>query len=301
MSRKQRYFVYGIVTLSMMIWGMTFIWYKQVFVQIRPVSLVFLRLLIASPVLILVSAFGKKLQYIRRRDLPFFMVLAFFEPFLYFIGESFGMQRISPTLGSVIVATIPLFTPLAASLFYHERFARINVVGIIISIVGVCMVIAGEMSLSGSTFQGALLMFLAVFGAVGYSVMVIKLAGSYNSFSIVSWQSTLGALYFLPLFLIFEWDHVWRIQWTFSVVLPLLELALFGSALAFVFFTYSIKRLGMTRSSVFSNLIPVFTALFSFIILKDKVTSLKIAGILVVIGGLLLTQFEKKQTGSFPL
>jgi drug/metabolite transporter (DMT)-like permease len=70
MSRKQRYFVYGIVTLSMMIWGMTFIWYKQVFIQIRPVSLVFLRLLIASPVLLLVTALGKRLQYIRRRDLP---------------------------------------------------------------------------------------------------------------------------------------------------------------------------------------------------------------------------------------
>jgi drug/metabolite transporter (DMT)-like permease len=100
---------------------------------------------------------------------------------------------------------------------------------------------------------------------------------------------------------IFEWDHLWQIQWTFSVILPLLELALFGSALAFLFFTYSIKRLGMTRSSVFSNLIPVFTTLFSYIILKDEITGLKIAGILVVIGGLLLTQFEKKQTGSFPV
>jgi drug/metabolite transporter (DMT)-like permease len=294
MSRKQRYFVYGIVTLSMMIWGMTFIWYKQVFVQIRPVSLVFLRLLIASPVLLLISAMGKRLQHIRRRDLPVFLVLALFEPFLYFIGESFGMQRVSPTLGAVIVATIPLFTPLAAGLFYHERFTRINMAGIVISILGVCIVMAGEMSLSGSTLQGALLMFLAVFAAVGYSVMVIRLSGSYNSFSIVSWQSTIGLLYFLPLFLIFEWDQIGHVQWSFSVVLPLLELALFGSALAFVFFTYSIKRLGMTRSSVFSNLIPVFTTLFSYFILKEEITSLKIAGIGIVIGGLLLAQLEKK-------
>jgi drug/metabolite transporter (DMT)-like permease len=295
MSSKQRYFVYGIVTVAMMIWGMTFIWYKQVYVQIRPVSLVFLRLLIASPVLLVVSALGKKLQCIRRRDLPCFLVLALFEPFLYFIGESFGMQMVSPTVGSVIVATIPLFTPLAASLFYHERFTRVNVAGIIISILGVCLVIAGEMSFSGSTFWGAILMFLAVFAAVGYSVMVIKLSGTYNSFSIVSWQSTIGLLYFLPLFILFEWDHAVRIQWTVSVIIPLLELALFGSALAFVFFTYSIKRLGMTRSTVFSNLIPVFTTLFSYFILKDEITGLKIAGILVVIGGLLLTQLEKKQ------
>jgi len=295
MSSKQRYFVYAIVTVAMMIWGMTFIWYKQVYAEFRPVSLVFLRLLIASPVLLLVSIVGKRLQRIRHRDLPFFLILALFEPFLYFMGESFGMQKVSPTLGAVIIATIPLFTPLAAGLFYHARFTRVNVAGIIISILGVCIVMAGEMSLSDSTIQGALLMFLAVFAAVGYSVMVIKLAGSYNSFSIVSWQSTIGMLYFLPLFLIFEWNQIGQVQWTFSVILPLLELALFGSALAFVFFTYSIKRLGMTRSSVFSNLIPVFTTLFSYFILRDEITLLKIAGIGVVVGGLLLTQLEKKQ------
>ncbi|OFY56585.1 MAG: hypothetical protein A2Y87_06430 [Bacteroidetes bacterium RBG_13_46_8] len=295
MSSKQRYFVYGIVIIAMMIWGMTFIWYKQVYVEIRPVSLVFLRLLIASPVLLIVSALGRKLQRIRRHDLPFFLALAFFEPFLYFMGESFGMQRVSPTLGSVIVATIPLFTPLAASFFYHERFTKINIAGIAISIGGVCMVMAGEMSFSGSTFHGVLLMFMAVFAAVGYSVMVIKLAGSYNSFSIVSWQNTIGLLYFLPLFVIFEWDHAGQVRWTSSVIIPLLELALFGSALAFVFFTYSIKRLGITRSTVFSNLIPVFTTLFSYYFLREEITILKIAGIAVVIGGLLLTQLEKRQ------
>jgi drug/metabolite transporter (DMT)-like permease len=293
MSRKQRYFVYGIVIIAMMIWGMTFIWYKQVYAQIRPISLVFLRLLIASPVLLLVSVLLSKLQRIRRHDLPFFLVLALFEPFLYFIGESFGMQMVSPALGSVIVATIPLFTPLAASFFYHEHFRKVNLVGIIISMIGVFMVMTGEMNFLDSTFRGALLMFLAVFAAVGYSVMVIRLAGTYNSFSIVSWQNTIGMLYFLPLFVIFEWDRVGQVHWNSSVIIPLFELALFGSALAFVFFTYSIKRLGMTRSTVFSNLIPVFTTLFSYFILRDEITGLKIAGIGVVIGGLLLTQLER--------
>jgi drug/metabolite transporter (DMT)-like permease len=295
MSTKHRFFVYGIVTIAMMIWGMTFIWYKQVYAQIRPVSLVFLRLLIASPVLLLVSLFGKKLQRIRLRDVPFFLILALFEPFLYFIGESFGMQRVSATLGSVIVATIPLFSPLAASIFYRERFTLVNIAGILISILGVCIVMAGEISFSGSTFRGAALMFLAVFAAVGYSVMVIKLAGTYNSFSIVSWQTTIGMLYFLPLFVIFEKGAIRHVQWTSSVIIPLLELALFGSALAFIFFTYSIKRLGITRSTVFSNLIPVFTTLFSYYFLKEEITILKLAGILVVISGLLLTQLEQRQ------
>ncbi|MBN1415055.1 MAG: DMT family transporter [Bacteroidales bacterium] len=294
MSSKQRYFVYTIIVMAMMIWGMTFIWYKQVFSVLRPISLVFLRLLIASPVLITVTLLSGKLQRIQWKDLFYFLVLAFFEPFLYFIGESFGMQRVSSSLGSVIIATIPLFTPVAAYLLYKERFSTINVIGIFISVLGVTMVIAGESGFSGSTFWGSLLMFLAVFAAVGYSVLVKKLAASYSSFSIVSWQNTIGLLYFLPLFIVFERNHITQVRWSLPVIIPLVELAIFGSALAFVFFTYSIKRLGITRSTVFSSLIPVFAVLFSWMLLNDLITPLKIIGIAVVIGGLLLTQLTTK-------
>jgi drug/metabolite transporter (DMT)-like permease len=292
MTRRQRFFVYIVVILAMMIWGLTFIWYKQVFVVLRPLSLVFLRLLMATPVLLLISLVAGRLQKIHRRDLPYFLSLAFFEPFLYFLGESFGLNMVSSTLGSVIIATIPLFTPVAAYFFFRERLAFVNIIGIIISIIGVSMVIIGEANLRGSTLWGVLLMFLAVFSAVGYTVMVNRLAKSYNSLSIVSWQSTIGLFFFLPFFLIFEWHHTMEVQWTFSLLLPLIELAFFGSALAFIFYTFSIRRLGVMRSTVFSNLIPVFTALFSWIFLKDTITLMKIAGIGIVIGGLLMTQFK---------
>jgi drug/metabolite transporter (DMT)-like permease len=135
-------------------------------------------------------------------------------------------------------------------------------------------------------------MFVAVFSAVGYSVMVRNLAIAYNVFSIVSWQTVLGLLYFLPIFLVFEWNTVRQVNWSVAIILPVAELALFGSALAFLFYTYSIKKLGMTRAAVYSNLIPVFTALFAWILLREKLTWLKINGMLIVISGLLLSQYN---------
>ncbi|MBN2274987.1 MAG: DMT family transporter [Bacteroidales bacterium] len=292
MSNKQRFIVYTAVILAMMFWGMTYIWYKQVYVVLRPLSMVFLRLLIATPVLLVFSFFAGKLQRINRKDLPVFMFLAFFEPFLYFVGESFGIKMISSTLASVIIATVPFFTPIAALIFFHERFTLLNFTGIVISIIGISIVITGESGFSGTTVWGVLLMFVAVFSAVGYSVLVKRLTFSYNSFSIVSWQNFIGLLYFVPLVVFFEWDHVMQIKWTMQVIIPLFELALFGSALAFVFFTYSIKQLGVARASVFPNLIPVFTAVFSYFVLKDRFTFFKLSGIVVVIGGLFLTQLN---------
>jgi drug/metabolite transporter (DMT)-like permease len=48
----------------------------------------------------------------------------------------------------------------------------------------------------------------------------------------------------------------------------------------------------MTRAAVYSNLIPVFTALFAWILLREKLTWLKINGMLIVISGLLLSQYN---------
>ena len=50
--------------------------------------------------------------------------------------------------------------------------------------------------------------------------------------------------------------------------------------------------MGITKANVFSNSIPVFTALFSFIILGEKLTVQNITGMAVVIAGLFMSQMN---------
>jgi drug/metabolite transporter (DMT)-like permease len=74
---------------------------------------------------------------------------------------------------------------------------------------------------------------------------------------------------------------------------PVIKLAVFSSTVAFLFFVYSIKSIGMARTNVFINLIPVFTAVLSYFILKESVGVVKIAGIIVVIGGIIFSQISQ--------
>ena len=71
-------------------------------------------------------------------------------------------------------------------------------------------------------------------------------------------------------------------------------LAVFASSGAFVLFAYAVRHLGISRANIFSNLIPVFTALFAFLIVGDKMTVRNAAGMAVVIAGLFLSQAGKK-------
>ena len=108
--------LYGAIVLSMIFWSVSFIWTRVAIESFPPVTLISLRLLIASVLLYIVSKMAGKFQKIRKHDLKWFVLLAFFEPFMYYIGETYGLTMVESTLASVIVSTIPLFAPVLAYL-----------------------------------------------------------------------------------------------------------------------------------------------------------------------------------------
>lgn len=288
--------VYVAVSLAMVFWSLSFIWYKEVFEFYKPISLVVGRLLISTVFLyITVGLIMGKLTKVRLSDFKYFMLLAFFEPFLYFMGESFGMTMVSSTLAAVIVSTIPLFSPLAEFYIYRTRVSLMNFVGIMVSIVGVGMVIfhQGFGNLEANPI-GIALMFLAVFAALGYSLTLRKLTSTYNVFTIITYQNTLAVIYFLPLFFIFEYSHFMSVGVTLKSLMPLIKLGIFASTFAFLLFTYSVKHLGVTKANSFANAIPVLTAIFAYFILGETLGIVKIMGIAIVVFGLFLSQVPKE-------
>jgi drug/metabolite transporter (DMT)-like permease len=252
------------------------------------------RLVLAVPLLFTISLVFRKLQRIKKQHLHFFLLLAFFEPFLYFLGECYGVKLISPTLASLIIALIPLAAPIPAWYIFRERFSLMNFAGLFISITGVALVVLGEGGTSQASLGGILLMLVAVISAVCHSVFVRKLSDNYNSFTIVTWQSTVGLIYFLPLFYFLGFKEFIVMKHTFAMILPVIKLAIFASSFAFLLFVYSIQKIGMAHTNVFVNLIPVFTAILSYYILGEEFNGLKISGILIVIGGLVFSQYNRQ-------
>jgi drug/metabolite transporter (DMT)-like permease len=274
----------------MVLWSFSFIWYKQVFVYYRPVTVIVLRLVIAVPLLFGLSLAAGKLQRIRRIHLKWFILLGFFEPFLYFMGECYGMQLITPSLGAIIISLIPLLAPIPARYFFREKFSFANYVGLFISLTGLLLVVSGDQNAKPAAVAGVLLMLLAAVSAVCHSIFVRKLSEFYGSFTIVTYQSTFGLVYFIPVFFLTDFHLFIHQTHTFASLLPVIKLAVFASTLAFLLFVYSIKNLGIARTNVFVNLIPVFTAILSYFILGEKFGVVKIAGIMVVVAGLVFSQ-----------
>lgn len=286
----QTFKVYLFAVLSMLFWGLSFVWFKIVVQWYEPITIIFLRLLISGSLMMVFMLFTRSWQTIKRKHLKYFLLLAFSQPFCYFLGESFGLKLVSSTIASVIIATIPLFSPIAAYFMVREKVTMPVVLGIIFSFAGIIlMLINPDFSLNASP-KGVLLLFLAVFAAIAYSVIIRKISHEYNPVTIITHQNLIGAVYFLPLFLVFDFQHFITVTPTRELIMALLQLSVFASTLAYVFYIIAIKGIGVIKANVFANLIPVFTGFFSFLILGETFTLLKIAGILLVLFGVVVSQ-----------
>lgn len=285
---------YLALVFSMIFWSFSFVWFKIANRVYDPITIVFIRLAIAavflSTFLWLTHGFTK----IRSGDKKYFLLLALFEPFLYFLGESFGLTYVSSTVGSVIISTIPVFAVIFAWIFYRERLGLINYAGVILSFIGVLIFITNSSGSIAMSLKGLGLMLMAVSAAVGYNMMLHKLATKYSPIYIVNVQNVIGVVLFLPLFLIFDLHKLNDTGIVAGSFTAIILLAVFASSGAFVLFAYSVRHLGISRANIFSNLIPVFTAVIAFFMVGDQITFRNIVGMTVVIAGLFLSQAGKK-------
>jgi drug/metabolite transporter (DMT)-like permease len=268
---------------------------KEVYVAYGPLTTVFFRLVIATLLMLLYGWFSKKLMKIEKQDYRTFLLLAFFEPFLYFMGESFGLMYVSSTMAAIIIATIPLFSPLAASRFNNEKLSFRILAGIVLSFIGVAIVVFDDMNNFIFSPIGIGLEFLAVFSAIGYTVMLTKLSVKYNSSTIITYQNFIGIFLFLPFWLIFESKTLLTTPFNSHAFIAIVKLAVFASCLAFILYTYSLKNLGINNANIFINIIPVLTAIFAWYILDEPLTFRKLVGIAVVIAGLFIAQVKMKK------
>jgi drug/metabolite transporter (DMT)-like permease len=292
---KSSFRKYSAVILAMIFWSLSFIWFKIANETYRPLTIVFTRLIIAVILLSVFLFFTKGFAKIKREDRKLFLILAVLEPFLYFLGESYGLTYVSATVGSVIISTIPVIATIGAWLILKERLKAINYAGIIVSFIGVIIFIINKDGTLSFNIKGLALLFLAVFSAVGYNLTLSRLVGGYSPVFIVLVQNIIGSVLFLPVFLITDLQHIVNTTFAVKNFIPIVELSVFASCGAFILFAYSVRSMGIGRANVFTNFIPVFTALFAYILIGDKLTFQNSIGMLVVVAGIFMAQINGRR------
>ena len=296
--KKSKLLIYLVSVFAIVLWGISYIWTDMLIEMDIPVFyFVFVRILLAGIILFLFNATKGRITRIHRKDLPKFLLLAFFEPFIYFLCESYGLKETgSPTLSAMIIATIPIFSIGAGMVFFKEKINIVNVLGILLCVGGICLVVMSRDEIGENVIFGIVLLVIAVLSEVGHASITKSLSFNYSSQIIVMYQFLIGSVYLLPLFLTKGLAGFDSTYLSADVLYPIVCLAFLCSSLAFSLWVSTIKSLGVAKSSIFSALIPVVAAIVAWILGQESLNARQFAGIALSTLGVIFSQYTKKSS-----
>lgn len=289
---------YVLITASVIFWGISFILTKELFLteeHMTVTTLITLRLAIATAVMFPMLVLTRRLQRIRREDIKWFLLLAFCEPFIYHLCETSGVQLVSGSLASVVIATIPLFVPFGVWIVYRQRIKLPVIVGVVLSLAGVGIMLMGGEGLSGN-LKGMLFLSGAVAIAVVYTLLLVKVVDHYHPIVVTTWQNLIGLVYFLPLMLVFDGGQLAMLSWSPKMLLLILVLGICCSTLAYAGYNYGVRTLGAAEACIFNNAIPVFSLIAAVLLGQECFGWLKVAGVVVVVSGVVISQLPDKKS-----
>ena len=297
----------------MLIWAGAGIAVKEALVIFSPLTLIVMRFTLAVLLMMSIGLVFRHnsivgLQRVERKDIPLFLLGGLFQPFLYFIFETYTYQSFSsPTVAEALLSTQPVMAPLFAWVLLRERVTRNNIIGILLSTLGVMMLLmmgGGPLAMGdGAIGKGVLLAVLTVSMSVSYSVVLRRIPTHYTPLSIVFYVQSFALVLFYVLWAVMDrgngllGDDGIRLlgegQWVKSL-LSVGYLAVLASVTAFILFCYTVRQIGVTRANVFNNVRPVFTAILMWMIFGEILPIWKIIGIIIIIIGLFISQKQEK-------
>lgn len=293
------------VVFAMLCWAGAGIAVKEALVVFSPLTLIVLRFSLAIVLMLLVGLLFRGhevlgLQRVEKRDIPLFVLGGLFQPFLYFIFETYTYQSFaSPTIAEAMLSTQPIMAPILAFIILREKVTRNNVVGILISTMGMLLLLlVGANNFALGNPWGVLLAVVTVSMSVGYTIILRRIPTRYSSLSIVFYVQLVALVLFYAVWGVFDrqslQDTIAPLSADLSPVIAVGYLAVFASVTAFILFCYTVRQIGVTRANVFNNVRPVFTALLMWVIFDEQLPIWKWVGIIVIVIGLFISQKQRK-------
>ena len=286
--------------LTILIWGTTFISTKVLLTQFQPVEILFGRFVLG--LLALWLACPRRLKGTTARQELAFAAAGLCGVCLYYLLENIALTYTTASNVGVIISAAPFFTALLSRLSrrHAERLGANFFAGFGVAMAGILLV-----SSTGTeprlNPQGDLLALLAALLWSGYSILTREISG-YGYPTILTTRRVFryGVLCMIPALLL-SGSSPDLARLANPVQLGnLLFLGLGASALCFVTWNSAVKLLGAVQTSVYIYLVPAITVAASVLVLGEPFTWATGAGMLLTIGGLLLSEGRigrKKRSG----
>ncbi len=282
---------YLLILLAVIFWGTSFVATKKALAELNPVTIIALRLILASLLLLIIAIITKRKFKINLKNHGSILILACIAVFHLWIQVT-GLKYTTASNTGWIIGTAPIFMALLAIIFFKEKIGLIQVIGILIAMFGLLLLI-GKGDITNIDLiqnKGDLLVLASAFTWGVYSMVNKKITLSYSPLMTILYLFIMMLIIIVPVNLssavIESVIHLSTIGW-----ISVLFLGLFCSGIAYVIWAYSLRDLESAKVGAFLYFEPLITVAAAWILLQETVTIfMLVSGIIITFGVILVNK-----------
>ena len=282
---------------AQVIFGFSFMFTKIALDYASPMTIVADRYIIAFLVMTIIMLLSR--QRIKLgRNVWKIVVMSLFQPFLYFIFETYGLQMTTSAFSSVMISLIPVAAMICGIFVLKEIPTYLQFLFSAISVAGVSIMALSGKSEGTVTFLGIILLLGAVFSSCGFNLTSRKFSEEFSALERTYATTIIGAVTFTLMALVENCGDVTLFLAPFNksaFVAGILYLSVGSSVIGFYLLNYANTYLTVARTTVFSNITTVVSVFAGVMFLNEKITTLGIFSVVMIIVGVTGVQLLGKK------
>lgn len=292
---KTKLLAYWKPLTAVVVWGVSFIATKIALEELAPLTIIFLRLILASILLFFLAVYSKKSFAIDKRNHGGIFILALIAVFHLWIQVT-GMQFTTAANTGWIIGTAPIFMAVVGFVAFKESLTQIRIFGILLAFFGLLMLISkGDLSsIDFLSNKGDFLILASAFTWSIYSAVNKKISLSYSPLL------TILFLFVMMAVIIFPFTINYQAIQSVAVLsakgwFVILFLGIFCSGVGYVLWAQSLKEMDSVRVGAFLYFEPFVTVFAAWLILSEEITFIMIISGVVITLGVLLVNFNLRE------
>jgi len=285
-------FRYLLILLAIIFWGTSFVATKTVLNEIKPVTIIILRLILASILLTIIALSTKRKFSINFKSHSWIFILALVAVFHLWIQVT-GLQYTTAANTGWIIGTAPVFMAILGFVFYKEKITLLQFLGILVAVAGLLLLIGkGDITNIGLIEnQGDLLVLGSAFTWGVYSMVNKKISLSYSPLMTILYLFLMMAVIIIPFNLNTETINS-VINLSFISWMWILFLGIFCSGVAYVIWAQALRDMESAKVGAFLYFEPLVTVIAAWFFLREEITLLMILSGLLITAGVFIVNKE---------
>ena len=299
-KRKQKNFMKNnkviLATLAALtaqvIFGFSFMFTGIALENASPMTVIADRYIVAFLGLSLVMLFTKTKLRIEK-NIWKLVLMSLFQPLMYFVFETYGVERTNSSFSGVMISMIPIVSMIAGIFVLNERPSFMQYVFAALSVAGVVIAVLSGQKEGIVSGLGVILLIGAVLSSAFYNISSRKISSEFSAFERTYAMTLIGVVSFVLIAFFENRQNPVNIIAGFSessYLYAILYLGIVSSVAAFLLLNFANTHLPVAKTTVFSNITTVVSVIAGVVFLDEQITALVILGVTMIVTGVVGVQ-----------